>query len=324
VVPGTEGHGVTGQALLLARATGAALVTDPADLADGAALHVHVTDRLFGAGPEEAAEVLVALAARTRLTVTLHDVPQPTDGASFERRRRCYSAVLDAAEGWVVNSRTEQGTIHAHCAPDHPGLVVPLAVRAPDPARARPTGGPVEPGDATLGVFGWIYPGKGHAEAVAAAALLGSTPQTRPRVLAVGTAAPGHDDLVDDLHARARAAGVRFTATGWLDDDAVDDALAAVDVAFAAHGNVSASGSLNNWLSAGRRPLVPAGAYAREMAALRPGTLELYPVDADAAQVADRIAARLADPALGAVAHDVVVRPLLPEVAAAYLRWWQR
>ena len=83
-------------------------------------MHLHATDRLFGTGPEDAAEVVERWAARCRLTLTLHDVPQTSDGAMFERRRTAYARMVAAAERVAVNSRHEQ-LLMAEFLPDAAG-----------------------------------------------------------------------------------------------------------------------------------------------------------------------------------------------------------
>ncbi|MCH1868719.1 hypothetical protein [Nocardioides sp. CFH 31398] len=323
LVPGTERHGVTILARQLAERTGAQTVHDHLELPPGTPLHVHFTDRLFGADAVTAAGVVVAMADRHRLTLTLHDVPQPTDGDAFADRRTAYRRVLQAAAGWVACSETERATVVRHCSPPRDGAVVPLPlVTAPHPARPA-VAGPVAPGDATVAVFGWVYPGKGHVEAIEAAALLGDSPDRRPRVVALGAVAEGHEDLRADLEETAGRLGVRLTITGWLSDAEVAEGLAEATVGLVAHGNVSASGSLHSWIAAGRRPLVADSPYAREVRALRPGTLELLPRHASAEQVAERVRERLVEPSLGDL-DEPAPGPHLPEVARAYQAWWRR
>ena len=75
-------------------------------------------------------------------------------------------------------------------------------------------------------------------------------------LVAGGGAAPGHEDLLTELEERAAAAGTQFVATGWLDDAALAAACHRVAVPVAYHRHVSASGSVNSWLAAGRRPVV--------------------------------------------------------------------
>ena len=61
--------------------------------------HLHVTARLLGASPEEAAEGLERLASATRLSITLHDLPQPSDGRMMARRVDAYRRMVEAADG---------------------------------------------------------------------------------------------------------------------------------------------------------------------------------------------------------------------------------
>ncbi|WP_299055937.1 hypothetical protein [uncultured Nocardioides sp.] len=326
LVAGTERHGVTILAAQLAERTGARTVHDHLDLPAGTPLHVHFTDRLLGADPVTAAGTVVAMAARHRLTLTLHDVPQPTDGDAFAERRTAYRRVLQAAAGWVACSETERATVLRHCSPPgsgRGGTVIPLPVVDAEPVPARHGHGSVPPGEASVAVFGWVYPGKGHREAIQAAALLGDTPEDRPQVVALGALSAGHEDLGTELAALARRLGVRLTITGWLTDAQAAAGLAEATVGLVAHGNVSASGSLHSWLAAGRRPLVRDSPYAREVLALRPDTLELLDTDAGADGLAERLRARLADRASGDL-DGPAPGPRLPEVAQAYERWWRR
>lgn len=329
LVAGTERHGVTILAAQLAEQTGAQTVHDHLALPAGTPLHVHFTDRLLGADAVTAAGTVVAMADRHRLTLTLHDVPQPTDGDSFAERRTAYRRVLQAAAGWVACSETERTTVVRHCSPPDAGrggTVIPLPVVDAPPAASRSlrhAGAPVPPGEASVAVFGWVYPGKGHREALEAAALLGDTPRDRPQVVALGALSAGHEDLGDELTALARRLGVRLTITGWLSDAQVATGLAEATVGLVAHGNVSASGSLHSWLAAGRRPLVRDSAYAREVLDLRPGTLELLDAHAGPDELAERLRARLAHPALGDL-DEAAPGPRLPEVARAYEEWWRR
>jgi hypothetical protein len=91
-----------------------------------------------------------------------------------------------------------------------------------------------------------------------------------------------------------------------------------VAVGVTAHRNVSASGSLNSWIAAGRRPLVRDGSYAREMAALRPGTLSLF----DDATLVPRLDAALHRPTSTWTAPGADLGPRIGETAAAYRTWW--
>ncbi|MBE8526378.1 hypothetical protein ILP97_54450, partial [Amycolatopsis sp. H6(2020)] len=125
VVPGPPEHGVSACALDLAAALGAPVLRVPDGSALDAALprlagrrvHLHVTDALFGAGPEEAAERVARVgAACAGLSVTLHDLPQPSDGPrNLPRRRAAYAAIAAAADaGVVVSSRHELALLVEH------------------------------------------------------------------------------------------------------------------------------------------------------------------------------------------------------------------
>jgi hypothetical protein len=311
---GSEAHGVTRYAGEVAGAAGAPVVRDVRELAVGVATHLHVTDRLLDRDPAVAAAAVESLARRVRLTVTLHDVPQPTDGPGFHARAAAYGRMVRASHAWATNSWHEHALVDRWCAADARGAVIPLPVfRSADPA----TGAPRTPAAAVVGVFGFVYPGKGHQQvARAVAALRRAGSMARVRVL--GGAAPGHDDEVEALLSSSRARGVPVDVTGRVPEAEVHRALRGVTVPVVAHRNVSASGSLNSWIAAGRRPLVRDGAYAREMAALRPGTITLF----DDATLVPRLAGALHRPASTWTREDADLGPGLEDTAAAYRAWW--
>jgi hypothetical protein len=122
-------------------------------------------------------------------------------------------------------------------------------------------------------VFGFLYPGKGHDEVLAAMAVLPSS----VGFVAVGEPSAGHDDLVDGLAKTAARDGRPFSVTGYVPDDALAGVLRDVTVPVAHHRHVSASGSINTWIAARRRPLVPVNRYTVEHAERHPGTLTPYP-----------------------------------------------
>ncbi|MDO9381106.1 MAG: hypothetical protein Q7T56_19850 [Nocardioidaceae bacterium] len=313
LVLGDPRHGVALFAAQVAEACGARVVDDPAvAAAHGGPVHLHLTDRLLGATPAEAATEVEHLARAVPLTVTLHDVPQPTDGPVFAARAAAYARIIRAVRGWATSSEHERTLLRRWCDPHASGVVVPLPVmRSAGPGAAATDPAPV------LGIFGFVYPGKGHRQVVRAAAALRRA-GTPARVLVVGGAARGHADEVEDLLRLGDARGVPVDVTGHLADDQVAAALRRVAVPVVAHRNVSASGSLNSWLAAGRRPLVRDGAYAREMAALREGTVTLFRDDT----LADRVADALRRPASTWIAPTTDLRPQLSDTARAYLAWW--
>lgn len=311
---GPDTHGVTHYAGEVAAATDALVVRDAARLAPGSAVHVHVTDRLFGRMPASAAEAVEALARRLRLTVTLHDVPQPTDGPVFHARAAAYGRIVRASHAWATNSWHEHALVDRWCAAGARGTVIPLPIVRTSGGAPRVCHAVADP---VLGVFGFVYPGKGHRQVVrAATALRRGGVLARVRVL--GGAAPGHDDEVDVLLATSAARGVPVEVTGRVPDAELDRALRQVSVPVVAHRNVSASASMNSWIAAGRRPLVRDGVYAREMAALRPGTVTLF----DDASLVPTLATALRDPDSTWLAPGTDLGPHLQETAAAYRTWW--
>lgn len=237
-------------------------------------VHLNFTDRLFGTTPADAAHRVVALvrdveATGSRATVTVHDVPQPSDGGNYPQRAEAYRLVCAAAHGLVTNSDHERSLL-AESRIANPGdvVVIPLPL---DVAAAAPRSPAV--GDRSVGVFGFLYPGKGHDEVLAAMA------DFPPSVgfTAVGEPSAGHDDLVESLAKTAERDGRRFTVTGYVPDEAVEGVLRLVTVPVAHHRHVSASASINTWIAAGRRPLVPVNRYTLEHDERHPGTLTPYP-----------------------------------------------
>lgn len=311
---GPDTHGVTQYAGVVAGAAGAPVARDVTQLLAGQPVHVHVTDRLLSRDPAAAAAAVETLARKVRLTLTLHDVPQPTDGPVFHARARAYRRMVTASRAWATNSWHEHALVGRWCAPDARGAVIPLPVLR--------TGGSevstVEVVDAlVVGLFGFVYPGKGHRQAVRAAAALRRA-GTLARVRVLGGAAPGHDDEVEELVRSSRARGVPVEVTGRVPETQLVRALRRVAVPVVAHRNVSASASLNSWIAAGRRPLVRDGAYAREMAELRPGTITIF----DDSTLVPRLEAALHRPATTWTTPGTDLGPSLEDTAAAYRAWW--
>jgi hypothetical protein len=333
LVVGDPGHGVTAYARDLAAAT---TLVDPrvrvawAPDAENAAriaasaerVHLHVTERLFGATPEAAAEAIERLGVRGGLTLTLHDVPQASDGTPLPRRIAAYERMLRAADGAVVNSIHERLLVAEHLDTAHEPEVIPLAVRADRPAAAV---APPRDGDLVVGLAGYVYPGKGHAAAVrAAASAVAALPAgERPRrvvVRAIGGASRGHEGDIAPMRAHAEGLGVEFEVTGFLDDADFARHIREVGIPLAAHEHVSASRSLLDWGEAGRRPLVVRSRYAEESALLRPGTLELYDPD----DLAGALLHAWRNPESTVLAPDIPLAHTLRDAARAYLAWWMR
>ncbi|EWC62328.1 hypothetical protein UO65_2315 [Actinokineospora spheciospongiae] len=295
--PGPASHGVVRHSALvadLAAAHGVRAVASNPDV-----VHAQFTDGLYGPDTRAAAtafETWAATAPRP-LVVTLHDVPgadpDPRRGAA---RAESYRRVVTACDAAVVSSRHEANKV-ARLGGD-PVRVIDL------PLPHLPTPGDRPPWAAvpTLGVLGFVYPGKGHAEAITAAA----RQPTRPAVVAMGAVSTGHDDLAASLHTLAADLGVRFTITGTLSDTEMASAVAAVTVPLALNRGVSASGSLLTWLAGRRKPLTAHGDYADEVAAHSP--VWLYD-DLD-----DAITAALADPTRTTLPNP----PPWPDTGAAH------
>ncbi|MEH3139073.1 MAG: glycosyltransferase [Mycobacterium kyogaense] len=276
-------------------------------------VHLQFTDRLFGDSPEAAAGAVATIAHRTRVTVTLHDLPQPSDGRNAARRAAAYADVIARSAGVAVCSQHERDLLRDIGVDVSTVSVIPLPIDAPAPVRCRPAGA------CTIGVFGFLYPGKGHEEVMAACADLPSDVE----VHAVGEPSAGHDDLVADLTDRAAEQGRRFHVTGHVGDDELVDVLQRITVPVVAHTHVSASGSLGSWLSAARRPLVATNRYTREVADRNPGMLTLYPPHG----LRSAIHNAFDDPQSTWLVHGVTPRPTPTDTAHAYhafLDRWHR
>ncbi len=289
LVVGPAGHGVTAAALAqatalratspgtvhvlhLAAAPSAAELLEAVRTAAAGPLLVHVTDRLFGSTPAEAADVVVSLARLRPLVLTLHDLPQDSDGpVNAVRRAAAYRRMAEAAAAVVVASAHEARLL-AGCGADVEVTVVPLPV--PDlrsgPA-AQPSTLPSTP-PTGVAVLGYLYPGKGHEDVLAALDVLpdgvGLTAWGRPSA--------GHEDLVDELTAQARRLGRPCTVSGWVPDELLPALLRSAVLPVAPHAHLSASGSINAWIGAGRRPLVPRSDYAAELVERSPGCVRVY------------------------------------------------
>ena len=271
-VPGPATSGVARHALDVAellRASGVEVVVT-CDLAPPAGpvdvTCVPFTDALFGDDVASAAAALGtwAVTAPRPLVVVLHDVPgTDPDPARDARRLAGYRRVVAAADSVVVCSQREAADLRSGTGVDPvllPLPVVPLPPPGPMPAWAdRPT----------VGVLGFVYPGKGHEDALSVVAALGGG----ARVVALGGVSPGHGALLDGLHATAGSLGVELHATGPLSAADLHAAALATTVPFAAYRTLGASGSLVTWLTCGRRPVVAAGPQAAELTARWPGSL---------------------------------------------------
>lgn len=285
-------------------------------------VHLHVTDALFGSTLEDAASAVARIVEGTSVSVTLHDVPQESDGdRNLIRRRDAYRLMIAGAVGVGVSSRHE-----AALAAEHLGVeaaVMPLGTRS---GRSPAVDLAVDPGSVALGsvdvvVAGYVYPGKGHDDVVRAAGLAAARLGRPVTVTALGGAAPGHSDEVDSLDRLAGEHGVEFALTGRLDDDEYRRRCRSAGIPVVAHRHYSASRSLLDWAEQGRRALVVDTRYTREMDLLRPETLTLVEPSVEA--LAGAIEACAQDPASTALDAGHPIGPSLDDIAAMYLAWWE-
>ena len=276
----------------------------------GQGVHLQFTDRLFGSDARQAVVAVGELAADVRrgggrVTATLHDLPQPSDGANYGIRARAYASLVSALDGVAVSSEHER-TILYDMGVQQRAAVIPLPIAPPvcgPPASRLPP---------SVAVFGFVYPGKGHVEVLDAMAGLPSN----VRMMAVGEPSAGHGHLVDELEVIARAQGRPFTLTGHVSESALVPLLQSVTVPVVHHRHVSASGSLNSWITAGRRPLVPATRYIGELAERNPGALWLH--DDDRPSLSAAIRAALDEPSATWLPPGLVCSPTPAAAAADY------
>ncbi|GAB3698339.1 glycosyltransferase [Corynebacterium nasicanis] len=251
LIVGPDGHGVTEYARSLAAYSPGSVLRGHGPLPPGP-VHVTFTDHLFGETPAAGVEKLLARCAGHPLSVSLHDIPQEAEGAQrLARRAPAYRELLAAADLAVVNSHHE-ATFFGGDVP-----VIPLPVPTID--------SPYRPVPGTVGILGFLYPGKGHDDVLRAVAGTGL------RVRALGGVSEGHAGYARQLQELAAELGVSFEITGWLSEADLAAEMGRIEIPVCAHRHYSASGSLMTWLGAGRTVLVSDSPYTREMAATWPG-----------------------------------------------------
>ena len=152
-------------------------------------------------------------------------------------------------------------------------------------------------------MLGFLFPDRGYEPVVDAL-------PDGAGLLALGRPSAGHEDLPAVYAARASARGRAMRTSGFVEDDALAAELWAAGVPVAPNRRVAASGSIGTWVAHGRRPLVPATAYTRELAERWPGALRLYDPD-DPHALRTALAEAVADPASTWVADPDVVGPRL-------------
>jgi hypothetical protein len=284
-------------------------------------LHLHVNDWLFtdsSADPDlQIAALANQLATRNvRLSVTLHDIPQLSDGALlYARRVNTYRRFVERVVGMAVSSEHERTLLRE--ALGDPSLaveVIPLPIdRMPtDRPITEPTPSLIGP-EPSIGIFGYLYPGKGHREVLDE--LAGIRPPVS--VVAIGRPSDRHTDLVSELTTLAHDGGNAFRCTGFIPEAELAGWLRKVTVPLAPHTHVSASGSINAWIAAGRRPLVPAGRYVSELDRRLPGSVWIY----QPGRLRAAVSAAAEQPERTVLPASFPVGPTTDLVAGHYLRW---
>ena len=292
-------------------------------------LHLHVNDWLFADAHSDADQAVTELVHRLagrgiRLSVTLHDVPQLSDGqALYRRRSTTYRLLARSAVGVLVSSEHERvllreatheqasAALSTESAEVVPVSVIPLPIDPMDPPGRTPE--PDQPAPSTVGIFGYLYPGKGHREVLEE--LMGMEPPLA--VIAIGRASDRHADLVGELTAVASRNGIDFRCTGYVPDSDLPQQLRQIGIPLAPHTHISASGSINSWIAAGRRPLAPAGRYVAELDQRIPGAVWIYQ-PGDLRRTVERA---VAHPELTWLPTGLDVGPTTTMVAGRYLDW---
>ncbi len=295
-------------------------------------VHLQVNDWLFTDSVHRADESIASFAALLRahdvgLSLTLHDLPHGAVSRDlFLRRAGTYLSMMAAAVMVIVSSEHERLLIAeaavalAKCdgatasgeetAAVH---VIPLPVqeRARCPVEIQPgRSGPATPPDVVI--LGFLYPGKGHREVLHA--LAGMVPAIS--VSAIGRPSAGHEDLLPELVDLGFQLGVGFHCTGFVPDAELTAQLDRVSVPIAPAEHVSASASINTWIAAGRRPLLPASRYTQELQDRMPGSVRVY----QPGQLRMSVESALHDPALTHLPVDFRAHPGRREVASRYLQ----
>jgi glycosyltransferase involved in cell wall biosynthesis len=175
----------------------------------------------------------------------------------------------------VVHSEVEVGRLEGIVRPEKlrviPHFVEPRTLPL-SPAAARAALG-VE-GRRVVTLLGFIYGRKGH---VAAAEAIASLPPDVMVVFAGGIVA-GRDMALKAAEERARELGLgdRLRVTGYLSEEQLETWMAASHLGILPFKDVSASGSLSDWIGVGRPILVSDLPVFREYDRQAPGALRFF------------------------------------------------
>jgi glycosyltransferase involved in cell wall biosynthesis len=297
-----------------------------ASAADVIAIQWKVAD--WGGGWRAAGRLGVFLAAaRKPVVATLHDVYEGQGLRDRWSRPAAWALRLLGlrAAGIVVHADEERRRL-VGMVPGKRITVIPHFVEPrgalPDPAEAKRELG-LE-GRRIVTLLGFITERKGHKLLLQALPLL----PLDVSVLIAGAPITGREHRRHELEELASALNIedRVVFTGFVGDEMLDRVLAATDVAVCPFRDVSASGSLSTWISAGTRVVasdLPAIAeYDRFVpGAIRrfsPRTKEALAIGISAA-LDDAAANPGPDPAIRALAEQLA----LPRMVERYADAWR-
>jgi glycosyltransferase involved in cell wall biosynthesis len=276
---------------------------------------VHVQWKLADWGPRTGGlprTEVVRFSLEAPMVVTLHDVftrqgvrERWLDAGALGLRR-----LGMVAAGIVVHSEEERRRVDGMVPADRVHVVphfVEERTQLPERAAARGTLGVEDRRVITL--LGYVTKRRGHRLVLDALAGLPDD----VTCLFVGSVIDGRVHVAEELREHARAIGVegRVRFMGYVQDAELDAVLAATDVALCPFREMSASGALATWISAGR-PIVASDLPAiRELDALVPGAIRRFSPYEPAA-LREAITAALDEATLEA---DPRVRRLATELA---------
>jgi glycosyltransferase involved in cell wall biosynthesis len=294
---------------------------------------VHLQWKLADWGPRSGGLLRTDVFARTcrrPLVVTLHDV-FPRHGL-WERRLSPSALGLrrlaSRASLVVVHFDEERRRLDGLVRPDRV-TVIPHFVEEPP---ALPDAGSAKAslrleGRRVMTLLGYLTKRKGHR------LVMESLTRLPEDVIAlfVGSVIEGRDHVLAGLRADARDLGVaeRVCFAGFVPDAELPLYLAATDVALCPFSDMSASGAVSTWISAGR-PIVTSDLPAfREYAALEPDALRIVEgpgPDALAARIAETLETRssgagvAADQAVQRLAERLATPRIVERYVEAYAR----
>lgn len=292
-------------------------------------VHLQTNDWLFTDATHRAEDSIRPFARElaergAALSLTLHDLPHRAVSPELYRRRAAtYAALATEAVAVIVCSRherllLEEAAAATRAAFDQSPTKMPLVEVIPLPVPEMPSVNTHDPTPTscastgpTVGILGYVYPGKGHQEVLEELAGLADL-----TVLAIGEPSDGHRAMLPELEALGLARGTGFLTTGFIPDEHLTAHLRSVTVPVAPAEQISASASINSWIAAGRRPLVMAGRYTQELQDRMPGAVTLY----RKGELRAKVVGALSDPASTWLPPAFRSSPTSGEVASRYLR----